>query len=303
MTETKAAPSRIQFFLPWIMILVASPIGIIPWRTLGVVEPFWLQWLHGGILVLLFLTTLVYSPLKPHRRFAFIIVTLFFMGYASGWNWGLISYIRATDTWIAWEAAGPKVLYELSLHSLRLAPALIILIMLLLTGRKRKDFFLTKGDMHATVEPSPLLKTDKPEPWIKIALIFALVFVAVAAIFLLGANSAQLGTLTVDVMLIPVALLIAAMNGFNEEFTLRAAPLGELEPTMGKSDSLIVTAAYFGLGHYYGVPNGIIGVALSGFLGWLLGKSMLETRGFFVAWLVHFLTDVPIFIFLIAISF
>ena len=89
------------------------------------------------------------------------------------------------------------------------------------------------------------------------------------------------------------------MNGFNEEFTLRAAPLGELEPTMGTSHALTATAVYFGLGHYYGVPNGIIGVLLSGFLGWLLGKSMLETKGFFVAWLVHFITDIPIFLFFI----
>jgi hypothetical protein len=34
------------------------------------------------------------------------------------------------------------------------------------------------------------------------------------------------------------------------------------------------------------------------FLGWILGKSMLETRGFWWAWFIHFLQDVMIFMFL-----
>jgi len=100
--------------------------------------------------------------------------------------------------------------------------------------------------------------------------------------------------------LIPFGFLIAIVNAFNEEFTLRVAPLGEIEPVIGKSNSLLATATYFGLGHYFGVPNGVLGVLLSGFLGWFLGKSMMETKGFFVAWLVHFITDIPIFLFFIA---
>ncbi len=250
---------------------------------------------------MLFFSTLTYSPLRPHRRFALIIVILFFMGFGGGWTFGLIPYIRSTAEWIVWESTGPTALYELSLHGLRLTPALIILTFLLLTGRKRENFFLAKGDMRAIFEPSKILKTKSPTTWIKMALIFSVVFVVVTAIILFGAS--DMSSLTMDWFLVPVAILVAAMNGFNEEFSLRAAPLGELEPTMGKSDSLVATATYFGLGHYFGVPSGILGVILSGFLGWFLGKSMLETKGFFVAWLVHFLTDIPIFLFFIAISF
>jgi membrane protease YdiL (CAAX protease family) len=301
MTENKTALSSVQFLLPWIMIIVASPIGIIPWRFVGLTEPFWVPLLHGGILLVLFLSTLAYSPLKPHRRFALIIIILFFIGFGGGWTFGLIPYIRSTAEWIAWEATGPTALYELSLHALRLTPALVILTFLLLTGRKRENFFLTKGDTKTIFEPSKILKTKSPTTWIKMALIFSVVFVVVTTLILLGAS--DLGSLSIEWVLVPVAIVVAAMNGFNEEFSLRAAPLGELEPTMGKSDSLIATATYFGLGHYFGVPSGILGVILSAFLGWFLGKSMLETKGFFVAWLVHFLTDIPIFLFFIAISF
>jgi len=41
-----------------------------------------------------------------------------------------------------------------------------------------------------------------------------------------------------------------------------------------------------------------VGVILAAFLGWILGKSMLETRGLFWAWFIHFLQDVLIFAFL-----
>jgi hypothetical protein len=36
------------------------------------------------------------------------------------------------------------------------------------------------------------------------------------------------------------------------------------------------------------VPNGVIGVVMATCLGWLLGKAMLETRGFFWAWFITF---------------
>ncbi len=301
MTENTTSPSMVLYLYPWIMILIASPIGIIPWRTVGIDEPLWVPLLHGGILFVLFISTLVHTPLKPYRRFAAIINILFFMGYGGGWTFGLIPYIRSTAAWTTWEATGPTALYEVSLHGLRLMPALVILVFFFVSGRERGDFFLKRGEPRALFEPSKILTTKTPTSWLKMALIFSVVFVAVVTIILFG--QANLSTLTIDWFLVPIAVLVAAMNGFNEEFSLRASLLGELNPEMGKSDSLIATATYFGLGHYFGVPSGILGVILSAFLGWFLGKSMLETKGLFVAWLVHFLTDIPIFLFFIAISF
>jgi hypothetical protein len=61
--------------------------------------------------------------------------------------------------------------------------------------------------------------------------------------------------------------------------------------------ALLVTATYFGISHYYGVPYGILGCIMAFIPGWLMGKAMLETRGFFWAWMIHFSMDVVIFIF------
>jgi membrane protease YdiL (CAAX protease family) len=55
-------------------------------------------------------------------------------------------------------------------------------------------------------------------------------------------------------------------------------------------------AVFFGLGHWlYGSPPGFIGFLMVGFLAWLLGKAMLETRGFLWPWLIHFVPDAVIF--------
>ena len=58
----------------------------------------------------------------------------------------------------------------------------------------------------------------------------------------------------------------------------------------------ILSGVLFGGVHYFGIPGGLIGVALAGFLGWLLTKSITKTRGVFWAWSLHFLQDLVIFI-------
>jgi len=98
--------------------------------------------------------------------------------------------------------------------------------------------------------------------------------------------------------LLPVVLLLALMNSFSEEMNYRASQLAVLQGVLSNPHALLITAAYFGIGHYYGVPYGIVGVLMAGILGWLLGKSMLETKGSFWAWFIHFLQDVMIFSFM-----
>jgi membrane protease YdiL (CAAX protease family) len=168
---------------------------------------------------------------------------------------------------------------------------------LFLSGRKRRDFFLTKGRIDAPVEPSRLLGMKRAEPWTRIGTIFAVVFASVTFVYLMLNSTPSLDDVFKALPLIPAALLVAVVNSFNEEFTLRAAPISELLSAVGKGQALMMTTVLFGLGHFYGVPNGWLGVLLAGFLGWFLGKSILETKGLFWAWLIHFLPDAFIFTF------
>ncbi len=51
-------------------------------------------------------------------------------------------------------------------------------------------------------------------------------------------------------------------------------------------------AVWFGLPHFYGYPPGIGGPILAGFLGWVLSKSMAETKGFLWPWVLQLPLDV-----------
>jgi hypothetical protein len=281
----------------WATVLLTSNLAIILWRELGPGEPLWWPWIHVFGLLVILASTLVVDHLKLLRNYVLILLTIFLLGYGGGWSFGLIPYIRGSSYWTDWTGSIPTAAAELATHLLRLTPALIVLVVLLLMGLRRADFFLVKGDIRAPVEPSRLLGMKKPEPWTRTGSIFAVVFTVFTLIFLLGSWGLP-SSLPIDILsIIPLAVVIATMNAFNEEFTLRAAPLSVLWQKIGKEQALLITTVYFGLGHYYGVPNGVLGVLLSGFLGWFLGKSLLETRGFFWAWLIHFLPDVFIFTF------
>ena len=283
--------------ISWIIILFASSLPLILWREFGVGEPFWWPILTLGILLVFLLASLVRESLKPLRRFIVVICIIFIFGYGGGWQWGIIPAIRGSSIWIEWTNLMPWALSSIVTHLLRLSPALAVLSFLLLTRRKRKDFFLVKGDINALVEPSKLIGMKTPKPWTKIGSIFTIVFSIGTLLFLLFSTFPSISDFITVLPLLPVAVLIAAINAFNEEFTLRAAPLSELNEAVGKMQALLITTVYFGLGHFYGVPSGILGVLLSAYLGWFIGKSLLETKGFFWAWVIHFFPDVIIFTF------
>lgn len=300
-TEKDAPHSRITIAvaLAWTAMMVASSMAVIIWRELFTAVPVWWPWIHAVVLVTILGLSVAYKPTRSMWRYYSILVIIFFFGFGGGWDFGLVPMIRSSAEWTSWIATVPIPFYSLAVHMLRLTPAFAVLIFLLVTGRRPKHFYLIKGQIDADAEPSRLLGMKSPEPWTKLARPFIIIFVVVTIIILVLGNQPTAAQILDGLPLLPAALLIAAMNAFNEEFTLRAAPLSELEPGIGKLQGLLITSLYFGLGHFYGIPDGIIGVALAAFLGYFLGKSMLETKGFFWAWLIHFLPDVFIFYFLL----
>ncbi|HYS78109.1 MAG TPA: CPBP family intramembrane glutamic endopeptidase, partial [Candidatus Dormibacteraeota bacterium] len=75
----------------------------------------------------------------------------------------------------------------------------------------------------------------------------------------------------------------------------RAVLLARLVPVIGAAQALWITSTMFGLGHWFGHPSGPVGVAMAGFAGFVWGKSMLDTRGFAWAWIIHASMDLLIF--------
>lgn len=59
----------------------------------------------------------------------------------------------------------------------------------------------------------------------------------------------------------------------------------------------------YGLVQYWSSFGGLLGMITGGFLGWFLAKSILETRGVFWAWMIHFVRDIFIFSGLFLLAF
>jgi hypothetical protein len=286
--------SRRLTIYAWGVTLLISALPDILWDLLGGGASPWLPWAKLGLLVALTLAATAWRPLRPLRNF-FILMAAFF-GLAElrpriDFNLPFLQALFGNsvfDTRMQAEQTG------------KLAVALAMIVVLLVLGYKRRDFFLARGDLRAPIEPVRWLGFPKPDPWPSFALQWGFyIAAALAVVQYLGLRPS--GEVLARVLpILPSILFYAALNAFNEEITYRAPMLAALEPVGGSRQALWMAATFFGVAHYFGTPGGILGGLLSIFMGWILGKGMLETRGLFWTWWIHFLSDVAIFTFLAA---
>ena len=199
------------------------------------------------------------------------------------------------------QRVGAELIYQLA--ALGLAGFVLAIAFLLAPDGFRT--FMRRGNVRASVVPVPLvgIKPGPNESWFQIGRNFAVIVTGVTALAVLLpaalGGAADLGQL---VGLLPFILLFALTNAIVEEAIFRFGLVATLAGHVSPGKIALLSGAIFGAIHFFGVPGGPLGVALAGFLGWLLAKSMLETRGVQWALTIHFLQDVVIFsaIFLVA---
>jgi uncharacterized protein len=95
--------------------------------------------------------------------------------------------------------------------------------------------------------------------------------------------------------LLPLVILFAATNAWTEEILSRFVIVAGLYGKMRPEIICWISAVIFGIPHFWGTPSGLSGVVMSGLLGWLLAKSVIETRSLGWALFIHFLQDLVIF--------
>lgn len=286
--------SMLVIVTAWLILLLASLLPkVILQEVFGQPVDFNLQsGMALGVFLAGWLATLVWSSLHRLRPFLVILALLTAVHWlVFGWLVELpFLQARLSDP-----DFGMRLLTELAL---KVGIALVLIVGLLLMGKKRQEFFLAKGDTAAPVSPIRWLGVKAGERWNKLGG-WLTIFISLGTLaFLILAGKPAPGMLIRVLPFLPVVLLAAAMNAFYEELTYKAALLTVLESPVGARQALCMVAVYFGIGHFYGVPYGVVGVLLAGFLGWILGRSMLETRGMFWAWFIHFWQDVWIFSFM-----
>jgi hypothetical protein len=173
-----------------------------------------------------------------------------------------------------------------------------MIIVSLLMRKKRKEFFLTTGELGAPIKP---VKDEKnPEKrsmsWGTLGLILGICIAPLTLLFFGLGNLPSTDILAKALPLFPVALLFAATNAFSEETQYRASLLGEAQRIVGPGQAIWLTATFFGFAHYFGgAPAGIPGVLIAGLLGALFARCMLGSKGIVVPWFIHFCQNAVIF--------
>ncbi len=276
----------------WAATLLVSSLPDILFRELNGGLPAWLYWAKVGALAVLLAAAIVSKWLRPLRLYFAALVGLYVVQWGAGELYTRLNYL----SWFA--GSSPFVRDLLSVQVPRVTIGAVMVVYLLALTRDLRRFYFVPGRRDAIAAPIPWLMTE-PTPWRKLGpfLCGCLLFGMTAIVWLMGTHP-DLRQLAGAVPFLPWILLFAACNAFGEELSYRATLLAGLEGPVGGRQALGISAVYFGLAHFYGVPYGVIGVALSTFMGWLLGKSMLENRGFFWAWLIHACLDTVVFSFM-----
>ncbi|TQJ31050.1 CPBP family intramembrane glutamic endopeptidase [Microbacterium sp. SLBN-146] len=258
--------------------------------------PSWmvLAQLSVGALVLVGVVTV--PPLRRLWRFVAVLLTLLTATTLTSWGDFSLEPVQRLLGGTALDAQLQPVL------TAKLAVAAVMVVALIGMGLRPREFFMTVGDLAARIRPVPALGFPKPDSWTRFGLIWGFGIAAVLGVgqYLLLRPPAS--AFVVILPMVPAILVYAAVNSVAEELAYRAPLLATARRAVSSAQALWMSAVFFGLAHYFGIPGGLFGALASIFMGWILSKAMLETRGLFWPWLIHFLSDVVIFAFL-AVAF
>lgn len=297
-TRWRAAPrgSAWRVRTAWIATVVVSAVPAIVLSVSGLDLP----WLSVGQLALAALLVIVSTLVRPIRPLWRYGVALFALVGLSAILPTVRVEIPVVQAILGGTAFNVRMQPE---QSGKILAAAAMVVVLLLLGCGRRGGLLRVGDLAAPIRPVRWLGFSRPDPWWRFGLIWGFGIAAalgVAQYLVLRPTVEQFVNV---VPLLPAVICFAAINAVSEELIYRVPVLATLESAVGSSQALWQSAFLFGVAHYFGIPGGAVGAVLSIFMGWILGKAMLETRGLFWAWFIHFLSDVVIFAYLAMATF
>lgn len=191
---------------------------------------------------------------------------------------------------------GQQAHKDLGRYFLYQAVALLVAVAVVVTVR-----FVTGappprwGDLSAPSRRSRFLGVSEGESWRRVGVTFTAVFLGVSY-----ADQHADTTWSAWGLALLIALPLSTTNALTEELITRWAVVASLTGRWAAAAPW-ASALIFGSVHWFGIPGGPVGAVMAGFLGWLLARSIQDTRGIGWAWIVHFCQDVLIFTVTIAL--
>ncbi len=267
----KAPPHAAQAAAAWTAgLLAATSLPAIFWQEAlhqrGSAVPFLIGAAASGLLLL---GSYLAPSLRELRLFAAVLLV-------QGAGFAAIGLAGGLPAYRAWALQVPAALSFGAANSAKLVPVALA------------------AALRAPAE-IPLPVTTRTTTWPRLGIIVIVLVGAYLVVHLAVTRHPSSAAVATLLEYSPVVVVTAAVNTFCEEFLFRNSLIPPLLPALGRSQALWLTSLRFGIGHFYGNPSGLLGVAGATIFGLVLGRSMIETGGSGWAWMIHFAEDVVIF--------
>ena len=182
--------------------------------------------------------------------------------------------------------------YQILLVSL----SVIVLLFLYFQSPNNLKLFLSFGNISAPVDPVEWFGIGEGKTWMFAGLyLCALITLGTISFVYFQFRKQKIKSQEIFPY-IGWIVLFSLSNSFSEEIIYRLGIIVPLSNVIGVEEIILLSAVIFGLVHFGGMPHGLIGMFMAGFLGWFLAKAVIETQGIFWAWFIHFIQDVVIYI-------
>ena len=278
-------------FLAWAAV-IGSTLPDIIWRESGHEVSFRFTTVESLLILTAALATIWMPRLRGLTRFLVAIALLNFVWDCLSPTLANLNSVRAVTDNASW---GERLFLA---RTFTLSGVVLAGLTLTGSGRTRRDLFLCWGNPAAPARPIPFLGLRKPVSWNWLGPAFIVLFALVLAPYLYLTVHPNFNISERIVRTLPWSLAVATLNAASEEFQFRSVLLAHLRGLFLPGEMILLTAVYFGLGHYYGQPSGPLGALMAGFAGWIWARSMIDTRGGVWAFLIHMVQDIVIFTFL-----
>lgn len=276
----------------WLTVFIGSSFFDIVSREYFGQSGWWIGAAQAALLTTGGIAALLSPRFRPVGRFILAVAVLRLCWYV------VAPQLRATETVLAWSHSVNWGVHLFIARCLPLVGAALMMFTLVGTNVRRADSYLHIGNMAAPAEPIAWLGIRRRISWTVFGPILLVLFGIALPLFLYFSLRPDFAASARVWRFLPWILATAALNAANEEFQFRCVLLAHLRNVVAPAEAIVLTAILFGLSHYYGQPSGAIGVVMASIAGWLWGKSMVETRGFGWAFLIHLVQDIVIFSFL-----
>ena len=276
----------------WAAVL-GSTVPDIIWRESGNSRSVRVTVIESSVILIAALAALRIPVLRGLTRFLLAIAIL-------NLAWEYISPalagstpVRAITDHMSW---GARLFL---LRTFTVSGAILLSLTLIGSGLTRRDLFLCKGNLAAPAGSIPFLGLRKSIPWTWLGPVIIFVFAAALGPYLYLTVYPNFNVSERIIRTMPWSIAVAALNAASEEFQFRSVLLAHLKGKFAAGEAVLLTAVFFGVGHFFGQPFRSARRADGrGLRGWIWARSMVETRGGVWAFVIHMLQDMVIFIFL-----